>query len=132
MTTSRTDFRSHDRIDVQITNKGKSAVSYCVEFGQFSFKTGNGTAADMEPTPIPFYVQMDSAGRWGTLLIGPDIGSSRHAVVLKAGESQQYPFRLGDRGRIRLVLDYWVGEKDTVCEFPKSKKTTRSNTFVVN
>ena len=132
MSMSRTDFNSHDRIAVQITNTGKSAASYCVEFGQFSFKAGTGTAQDMESTPIPFFVQTDNAGKWGTLLNGPDIGSSRHAVVLKAGESQQYPFRLSDRGRMRLVLDYWRGDNDIVCEFPKGKKTTRSKVFVVH
>jgi len=132
MATSHTDFTSHDRIDVQITNSGKNAVSYCVEFGQISFKTGTGTAEDMEHTPIPFYVQKENGGKWGTLLIGPDIGSSRHAVMLKAGESQHYPFRISDRGRMRLVLDYWRGENDDVCEHPKAKKTTRTNIFVVN
>ncbi len=127
-----TDFKSHEQIDVKITNAGTSTVSYCVEFGQFSFKTGTGTVEDMENTPIPFYVQKQNGGRWSTLLIGPDIGGSRHAVVLKAGESQQYPFRLNDHGRMRLVLDYLRGENDRVCENPKGKKTTRSNIFVVN
>jgi len=132
MATSRTDVNSHDRIDVQITNSGKNAVSYCMEFGQYSFKAGSGAAEDMEPTPIPFYVQREGGGKWSTLLNGPDIGSMRRVVVLKAGESQQFPFRLGDRGRMRLVLDYWRGENDGVCEYPKGKKTTRSNIFVVH
>jgi hypothetical protein len=132
VSTPGTDFKSHEQIDVKITNAEKSAVSYCVEFGQISFKAGTGKVEDMEHTPTPFYVQEQNGGRWGTLLIGPDIGSSRHAVVLKAGESQQYPFRLSDRGRMRLVLDYWRGENDRVCEHPKGKNTTRSNTFVVN
>jgi len=141
--TSRTDFNSHDRIDVQITNTGEKAVSYCVEFGQISYKGEIVSAPEpdhsripayvrVETTPIPFYVQKDKSGKWRTLMIGPDIGSSRHAVVLEAGESQQYPFRLGDRGRMRLVLDYWLGENDSVCEFPKHKKTAHSNIFAVN
>jgi len=132
VSTPGSDYKSHQQIDVQITNAGKNAVSYCVEFGQHSFKTARGGVENMETTPIPFYVQRQNSRSWGTLLIGPDIGSSRHAVVLKAGESQQYPFRLSDRGQMRLVLDYWRGENDRVCEYPQGKKTTRSNIFVVN
>jgi hypothetical protein len=132
VSTPRTEFKSHDQINVQVTNGGKRTVSYCVEFGQYSFKTGGGGADDMESTPIPFYVQRQNGHKWGILLIGPDLGSSRHAVTLKPGESQQYPFRLSDRGRMRLVLEYWNGDNDKVCEHPKRKKTARSSVFVVN
>jgi hypothetical protein len=140
---SPTDFKSHDRIDVQVTNTGKKAVSYCVEFGQVSYK-GDPVPAEgpdhtripfyvkVESTPIPFYVQKMSGSKWSTLLIGPDVGSSRQAVALQAGESQHYPFRLSDRGRMRLALVYWDGENNDVCKCPKGKKTTRSNIFVVN
>jgi hypothetical protein len=126
------EFNSHDQINVQISNAAKGTVSYCVEFGQHSFKAASGTVEDMETTPIPFYVQRQNGRKWATLLIGPDIGSSRHAVVLKPGQSQHYPFRLSDRGRMRLILDYWDGENEKACEYPKGTKTTRSNAFVVN
>lgn len=126
------EFNSHQQIPVRISNAGTNNVSYCVEFGQWSSKTGSGQTDDVEATPIPFYVQKQSGGKWGTLLIGPDVGSSRRAVLLRAGESQQFPFRLGDRGRMRLVLDYWRGENDSVCKFPMGKKITRSKIFVVN
>jgi hypothetical protein len=33
---------------------------------------------------------------------------------------------------MRLVPDYWCGENDGVCKFPKGNKTTRSQIFVVN
>jgi len=143
MAISPTDFKSHDRIDVQISNTGKKAVSYSVEFGQVSYK-GEPVPAEgpdhtpipsyvkVESTPIPFHVQKENGGKWSTLLIGPDIGSSRQAVALRAGESQHYPFRLSDRGRMRLALEYWGGENNNVCKYPKGKKTTRSNIFVVN
>jgi hypothetical protein len=132
VSTGGEEFKSHQQIPVMISNAGKNNVSYCVEFGQWSLKTGSGEADDIEATPIPFYVQKQSGGKWGILLIGTDVGSSRHAVVLKAGESQQFPFRLGDRGRMRLVLGYWRGENDNVCKFPKGKKTARSKIFLVN
>ncbi len=128
-----TQFRAHEQINVQVTNAGKKTASYCVEFTQISFKTGAGTVEDMEHTPIPFYVQKQNGRRWSTLLIGPDIGSSRRAVILKPGESQQYTFRLSDRGRMRLVLEYWDGETERACTHPQGKrKETRSNVFVVN
>ena len=139
---SPADLKSHDQIDVQITNDGKKTVSYCVEFGQVSYK-GEPVPAEgpdhtpipsyvkVESTPIPFYVQKENGGKWSTLLIGPDVGSSRHAVTLQAGESQHYPFRLSDRGRMRLALEYWGGENNDVCKYPDGKKTTRSNIFVV-
>jgi hypothetical protein len=132
MSTSTTIYKSHQQIDVQITNADKSAISYCVQFGQVSSRTGAGTVEDIEHTPIPFYVQEWNRSKWNTLLIGPDVGSSRHAVVLKAGESQHYPFRLNDHGQMRLVLDYWRGENDRACEYPKGKKATRSKIFVVD
>ena len=92
VSTGGEEFKSHQQIPVRISNAGKNNVSYCVEFDQWSLKTGSGEADDIEPTPIPFYVQKQSGGKWGTLLIGTDVGSSRRAVVLKAGESQQFPF----------------------------------------
>ena len=54
VSTPGTDFKSHEQIDVKITNAGKSAVSYCVEFGQISFKAGTGKVEDMEHTRYPF------------------------------------------------------------------------------
>lgn len=55
-------------------------------------------------------MQRKDGSRWNTLLIGPDIGSIRHAVVLDAGESYEFPFRLNDgRGTMRLALYYWKG-----------------------
>jgi hypothetical protein len=132
VSTNGTDFKAHGRIDVQVTNAGKDAVSYCVEFGQTSFKTGTGATADAESTPIPFYVQRQVGDKWSTLMNGPDIGSIRKWIVLKPGESQQYPFRLSDRGRMRVVLSYWRSENERTCQRPNGKKTARSNVFVVN
>src|SRR5271165_942684 len=69
VSTNGTEFNVHDRIEVQVTNAGQDAVSYCMEVGQTSFKTGSGRAADVEPTPMPFYVQKQSHERWSTLLL---------------------------------------------------------------
>ena len=67
----------------------KDSVTYCVEYGQTSMNDG-----EVEATPSPFLVQRKDGSRWNTPLIGPDIGSiRRHAVVLDAGESHEFPFR---------------------------------------
>lgn len=87
----------------------------------------NGT----EGTPSPFEVQAYSSGKWHTLLIGPDVGSSRHAVVLEAGKSAHFPFRLRETGQIRLILRYWAGARsDLDCAHPpKGQKKIESERF---
>jgi hypothetical protein len=90
-------YKPHENIDVGVTNTSKMAVSFCVEFGHWSFRD----ADHFETTPTPVYVQRNNRGRWNTLLIGPDIGSIRHSVTVGPGESQHYPFRLSDQGQMR-------------------------------
>src|ERR1700730_11282278 len=85
-------------------NVGKHSVTLCVEFGQTS-----SNADEIESTPSPFWVQRNNVGKWGTLIIGPDVGSSMAAVVLDAGESHEFPFRLIDAGIMRLRLNYRHG-----------------------
>lgn len=123
-------FKASERIAAKVANTGDHEILYCVEVGQTSFK-GPGLK-DVEATPIPFYVQRKSGHRWSTLLIGPDIGSLRSSVVLEPGQSHEFPFRLADKGEMRLVLDYWIGEKDVNCKAPpKGGKKTRSTVFAV-
>jgi len=120
-------FKSEDKIDTRIINKGQVSVSYCVEIGQWSPHAGT-----TESTPIPFHVERKNNDKWGVLLIGPDIGSSRHAVELEPGSSQDFPFRLLDKGDMRLVLHYWVGKRDDVCsETAKGRKTAKSKVFSI-
>jgi hypothetical protein len=78
-------FKASERIAAMVANVGDHEFLYCVEVGQASFK-GPGVE-NMEATPIPFYVQRKSGRKWGTLLIGPDIGSFRSSVVLEPGPS---------------------------------------------
>lgn len=83
----------------------------------------------VESTPIPFEVQGQSDRGWTTLLIGPDIGSTIHPVVLKGGKSADFPFRLRHNGKFRLVLRYWNGAApDLDCKQlpPGSRKVTSS------
>jgi hypothetical protein len=119
-------FNRHEQIDVAIRNTGQQAVSFCVEFGHWSFKNDS---SPMETTPTPVYVQAHSERGWSTLLIGPDVGSSRHSVVLAAGQTQKYPFRLSDAGKMRIVLKYWTGESERIRENPPHHKTTIAKVF---
>jgi hypothetical protein len=121
-------FNRHEQIDVAIANRGSDPVSFCVEFGHWSSRD---EAAPTESTPTPVYVQAHSERGWGTLLIGPDIGSGRHSVVLAAGQTQHYPFRLSRAGQMRILLDYWTGENGRSCENPPHRRTTKSKVFSV-
>jgi hypothetical protein len=120
-------YKQHDRIDLVIANTGTKDVSFCVEYGHWSFPD----ADHIETTPTPVYVQRKDRRGWGTLLIGPDVGSMRHSVSLGAGESQQYPFRLSDAGEMRIMVDYWIGESDRTCQQPKGRKTAKSRVFAI-
>jgi hypothetical protein len=72
-------YKQHDSIDVVIANTTRKDVSFCVEFGYYR------DAEHIEATPTPVYVQRNYRGKWGTLLIGPDIGSIRHSFIVGAG-----------------------------------------------
>ena len=97
-------YAVHEQILAKIENSTAWPVTYCVEYGQTSINKG-----EVEATPSPFLVQRKDGSKWNTLLIGPDVGSGRHAVVLDAGDSHEFPFRLNDAGVMRLALRYWRG-----------------------
>jgi len=126
----RPSFKVSEQIAAKITNIGHQQISYCVEFGQWSAKELG--ADGIEATPIPFYVQRKSAGKWSTLPLGPDIGSLRKSALLQPGESHEFPFRLSNKGQMRLLLAYWIGKTDLNCEnLPQGEKKTRSKSFFV-
>ena len=121
-------FKPEDRIQAKITNKGRMPISYCVEFGQWSPHAGT-----IESMPIPFYIEKRNGEKWGVVMNGPDIGSSRHTVQLEPAGSNDFPFRLFDKGDMRLVLHYWTGNRDDTCsETPKGRKTAKSKMFSIS
>jgi hypothetical protein len=122
-------YKVHEEIHAKVENTGNNAVTFCVEFGQTSMK-----GSEIERTPSPFWVQRNDNGKWGTLLIGPDVGSARTAVVLEAGESKEFPLRLNDSGRMRLRLNYWRGSIPKLdCHAPpKGLKLVTSAVFTIN
>jgi len=121
--------RAQEEIHAKIENTGGRPVTFCVEFGQTSPKGG-----EIESTPSPFWVQRNSDGKWSTLIIGPDVGSIRAAVVLGARESKDFPFRLNNSGRIRLRLNYWRGSIPNLdCHAPpKDLKLVTSAVFTID
>src|SRR5271169_480222 len=123
-------FKALEHILVEVENRGKTPIAICVELGQTSPSPGeNGIQA----VPSPFVVQANSAGEWHTLMIGPDVGSSRHPVVLEPDKSMPFPLRLSERGEMRLVLSYWLGAlPDLDCgHTPRAEKQLKSKTFSV-
>ncbi len=102
-------FKVYDRIPAKVVNTGVRPIS-------FAFRSGSGLLKDpglktSRASPIPFYVQQKLGSKWGTLLNGPDIGSYRSSEFLEQGQSLEFPFRLNTKGKMRLVLDYWLGRK---------------------
>ena len=121
-------YKVHDEIHATVENMGSNAVTFCVEFGQTSMKGG-----DVESTPSPFWVQRNDRGKWGSLMIGPDVGSVRGAVVLEAAQSKGFVFRLNHSGKMRLRLYYRHGslpEWDCHTQ-PKGLKQATSDVFTI-
>ncbi|MGB0065745.1 MAG: hypothetical protein WBP85_14985 [Terracidiphilus sp.] len=119
-------YEAQDRINVEIVNTGTGDVSFCVEYGYVSYAEDHS-----ESTPTPVYVQQKKEKGWDTLLTGPDVGSIRQSVTLGRGESQVYPFRVNAHGKIRVVLDYWVGNGAGSCESPKGRREVKSRAFQI-
>ncbi len=128
ITVSAQQYKVHEEIHARVENTGKGAITFCVEFGQTSMKDG-----EVESTPLPFWVQRNDNGKWGTLLIGPDVGSLKAYLVLQAGESKDFPFRLVDSGRMRLRLSYWRGTVPNLnCHAPpRGSKLLTSAVFTI-
>jgi hypothetical protein len=121
-------YKVQEKIYAKIENADKDAVTLCLEAGQTS-PLDDG----VEATPTPFSVQVNSSGKWGTLVIGPDVGSFRTPLVLEAGKAQEFPFRLNDYGEMRLRLNYWRGAIPNLdCKArPKRPKLVTSNVFTI-
>jgi hypothetical protein len=121
--------KMYETIHARVENAGRKAVTFCVEVRQTSPKGGG----DIETTPSPFWVQRNNDGRWGTLIIGPDVGSLRRPEVLDHGKTLEFPFRLGDSGQMRLRLNYWSGSLPSLdCHAPpKSAKLVTSAVFAI-
>ena len=122
-------IRARESIEARVLNSSNRPVTYCVQIGRYSPKGDT-----IERTPIPFYVQKRSGDQWNTLMIGPDIGSLLTVVVLDPGKAHEFPFRIADTGTIRLVLEYWLGDrKNMSCPGPtKGKKTARSKVLLIS
>jgi hypothetical protein len=126
VTLPSTHFSSEERIEARIVNSGRDALSFCVEVGQWSMHDGK-----VEATPTPFLVEKWTGKKWG-ILIGPDVGRMPVPQSLDSGAELVFPFRLGEKGRARLLLYYFRGDRKDVCdESAKRRKITRSQVFSV-
>jgi len=119
----------YEKLHAKVENSGSKPVTFCIEAGQTSPKGGG----EIETTPSPFWVQRSNEGKWGTLIIGPDVGSSKFPEVLNPGKSEEFPFRLGGSGQMRLRLNYWDGAVPKLdCHAPpKGLKVVTSSVFTV-
>jgi hypothetical protein len=131
VTVSALAFNASEQIDAKVVNAGHQQISYCIQIGQTSVK---GPRREVEATPMPFSVQSKTGHKWSTLLIGPDVGNFLTARVLDPSQSDEFLFRLPDKGEMRLVLSYWIGErKQPNCKNPpEGRKEARSKAFLVH
>jgi hypothetical protein len=120
--------KKYEKIHATVENAGTKPVTFCIEVSQTS---PNGGV--IETTPSPFWVQRNNHGKWGTLMIGPDVGSFRSPEVLAPEKSVEFSFRLGDSGQMRLRMNYWNGSVPTLdCRaHPKGAKQVASAVFTV-
>lgn len=120
--------KKYEKIHAILENAGSKPITFCIEVGQAS---PNGR--EIETTPLPFWIQRHNKGKWSTLMIGPDVGSFKSPEVLNPGISEEFPFRLGDSGQMRLRLNYWNGALAKLdCHAPpKSAKVATSSVFTV-
>ncbi len=109
-----------------ITNKTANPISYCIEVGQTSPRTGS-----IEAAPSPFHVEQLGKSGWSVLFIGPDIGSLRQPAKLDSGSAVSFPFRLNNVGEARLSLRYIIGEREKACSLStKQSKTAKSRVLL--
>jgi hypothetical protein len=87
----------------------------------------------MDSLPLPFAAQRKNGAKWGTLLLGRDSGPNGSALVLEAGESEEFHFHLSDSGKMRLMLEYWQGAKPhlSCTELPRGSKAVKSAVFTI-
>ena len=114
-------FRRQEEIRTKVINTGKRPITLCLVF------------TSMDRLPLPFAAQRNNGGKWGTLLLGSDLGPNGSALVLEAGESQEFPFHFSDWGKMRLVLEYWQGAKPRLpcTSLPKGSKMVKSAVFAI-
>jgi hypothetical protein len=103
-------------------------VTVCQVFGKTS-QSGDKRVS----RSYHFYVPQRSERGWGgRLLTGPGVGSIRGSVVIKAGASREFRFRLNSAGRPLLVLRYGRGEGGDEVRHAKPRlPETFSNSFAV-
>ena len=114
-------FRRQEEIRTKVVNIGKRPITLCLGF------------TSMGSLPLPFAAQRNNGGKWGTLLLGSDLGPNGSALVLEAGESQEFPFHLSDPGKIRLILEYWQGANPRLSctALPRGSKAVKSTVFTI-
>ena len=121
--------KKYETVHASVENTGSNPITFCIEVGQTSPKEGGET----ESTPWPFWVQRNNNGKWGTLMIGPDVGHFGSPNVLDGGKSVGFVFRLGASGQMRLRMNYWNGSVANLdCDAPpEGEQVVTSAVFVI-
>ena len=90
-----------------------------------------GGVAVVAPPPSPFFSrEISLLDKSGILIMGPDVGNFRTALVLETGKSEEFLVRLSDSGKMRLRFNYWRGS-DPNFDCNKPRKDLRLATSTV-
>jgi hypothetical protein len=115
-------YKAREQILAKVENRGSQPVTLCIGF-----------LGSIDGTLSPFWVERNTDGKWGELILGPDVGNQWTSLVLDAGKSEEFFLRLSDSGRMRLRLDYWRGSNpklDCIAQ-PKGSRVATSSFFTI-
>ena len=119
-------FKSREQFTVTIVNRGDQPVTFCTNLAWFAKPDGDSHLID-----TPLVSQSWNGQKWNTLLNGNDIGDTSRYVIQEAHESHNFNLGLNGTGRMRFLVEYWVGENDQACKNPKGKRTAKSRVFTI-
>jgi hypothetical protein len=98
----------------------------------FNWSDDGRIVGDMTISPFGVWHKSEG-GKWGTLADGVDMGSFWRIGSLDSGQSEEYSFKVREKGEKRLLLEYAFEDgANTDCSNPYKKwKKVWSLTFTV-
>jgi hypothetical protein len=103
-------------VDVQVSNSAQTPVSFCVQVGLVAYSDDGARSSELAPTPFYAQGQGKGASKWHTLKYAKGVAYSPYGDTLNSGQTRTYPMKILDRGEMRLVLRYVLGDEEFPCE----------------
>lgn len=125
-------YTTGERITAAVVNSTSRTIAYCTGIETFGWSKNGKVVSDLTISPFGV-LHKSQAGKWGILLDGVDVRNSWRIDSLEPGHSQQYSFKVREKGEKRLVIEYKFDDgANCDCSDPYGRwKKTRSRTFLV-